>query len=220
MIPLRSTPLALALLLAFAGTGCSEEARQTAADAKATVAEATAEGGVVDRALAEARETMRAGNLTLGTTDALPKAELTPQGDLLINGVALPLNDEQRAAVLAYREELLAIGDAGISMGREGISIAGDALALAAAGILGGDTRTGEAAIEAKGKAMEAAGQALCERAKGLAATQDALSVLVPEIAPYLKSIDIQADCKVAGDGNEAEPPVEAPAPPTDTLST
>mgnify|MGYP002780850634 CR=1 FL=1 len=213
---LRSAPIALALLLAFSGTACTEEARQSVSEARATVAEATAEGGTIDRAFAEARESMRTENLTLSASDATAKAELTPQGDLLINGVEVPLNAEQRAAALAYREELLAIGEAGMAIGREGMDIAGDALALAAAGLFGGDTTPGEAAIEAKGKALEAAGVAICERVHGLAAAQERLSALVPEIRPYTESIDVNVDCSTVGKPADAPPGpegMEAAAP-------
>ena len=213
------TPIAVALLVALMSTACTEEARQTAAETKATVAEATAEGGTIDQAFAEAREKMQTENLTLSAGDASAKAELTPEGDVLINGVALPMTAEQRAAALAYRAELLAIGEAGMAMGREGMDIAGDALALAAKGVFGGDTSASEAAIEAKGKAMEAAGLALCERVQGLALAQERLSTLVPELKQYAKAIDIDADCNVADTTEDAEQQAEDSAVET-TVST
>lgn len=213
MTALRRSPLALVLLLSLVAAGCTEEARQSAAEAKAAVAEATAEGGTIDRALDEAREKLNTENLSLGGVDGLPKAELTPQGDLLINGVAVPMTPAQREAALAYREQLLAVAESGMAMGKDGVAIAGDALALAAAGLLGADTTLREAGIEAKGKAMEAAALALCERVEGLDAAQSRFAELMPEFKPYVKAIDISADCNVAGTTDDAEVQAEEAAP-------
>lgn len=208
------TPLAFALLLALAGTACTEVAdgaRQTAAEATQAAADATAkaasEGGVMSEAFAEAREKMQTQNLPLGAVDGLPKAELTPQGDLLVDGVAVPMTPVQRDAALAFRGEMLAIGEAGMVMGEKGAAIASDALALAATGLFGGDTREGEARIEAKGKAMEADAMKLCERVAGLEAAQTRLADLLPAFAPYAKAMNLEADCNRADE--------TPPAPPT-----
>lgn len=209
MNALSRTPLALVLIAALSGVACSEEARndarQATAEAKATVDDAVAQTGVVSEALAEAREKMKTENLPLGSADGLPKAELTPQGDVLINGVAVPMTPAQREAALAYRTEILAVADAGMVMGEKGVAIAGDALALAATGIFGGDTTEGEARIEAKGKAMEAEGLAMCQRVASLEIAQNRLAELLPAFQPYAKAMNVKADCNVADTSEDAE---------------
>lgn len=222
MNTLRRSTLVLALMLAVPIAGCSDDARSDANkavdDAQAAVNEAAAEGGAMSQAFAEAREKLRTENLPLSAGDGVPKAELTPQGDLLINGVAVPVNAEQREAVLAFRSETLAVADAGMAMGEKGVEIAGDALALAAKGIFGGDTAEGEARIEAKGKAMETEALALCERVVALEAAQDRLASVLPAFKPYAKAIDVEADCNVADTAKDAEQQAEdAAAAPAET---
>jgi hypothetical protein len=236
MIPFRSAPLALALVLAVGASGCAEQtqqaaaaiedakqtvedAKQTAEEAQQAIAEAKAEGGAISQAFAEAREKLQTENLPLSAGEGVPKAELTPQGDLLVGGVAVPMTPEQREAALAFRTEVLAVGDLGIAMGEKGVGLAGDALALAAKGIFGGDTAAGEAAIEAQGKAMEAEAKALCDRVEGLDAAQKRLAELLPAFAPYSNAIEINADCNVGDTAKDAERQAEDAAA-TDTVST
>ena len=220
----RLTTLTIALALALGSTACSEaanEARQTAAEATQTIADATAETGAVSEALAEARKELHDGNLPLSGGEGVPKAELTPQGDVLINGVALPMTAAQREAALAYRTEILAVADAGMVMGEKGAGIAGDALALAATGLFGGDTTAGEARIEAKGKAMEAEALALCRRVVGLESAQNRLAELLPEFKPYAGAMNIEGDCNEASTTKDAEQQAdEAATVPAATLST
>jgi len=214
----RLSPIALALTLALAGTACGEQARSTAQqiadEARQGVAEATAAGGEVDKALAEASRKLQEENLSLQVDGVGPKAELTPQGDLLINGTAVPLSAEQRDAALAYRKEVLAVAEAGMAIGRQGAAIGGEAAALAIESIFGGKTEGAEARIEAEAKKIEAAALALCDQVEGLELAQERLTALVPEFAPYAKSINVDTDCKSASEDTAAEPaaPAEAEA--------
>lgn len=210
----RLSPLALALTLALAGTACGEQARSTAQqiaeETRQGVAEATAAGGEVDQALAEARRKLQEENLSLQMEEGGPKAELTPQGDLLINGTAVPFNAEQREAALTYRKEVLAVAEAGMAIGRQGAAIGGEAAALAIESIFGGNAERAEARIEAEAKKIEAAALALCDQVEGLEVAQERLTALVPEFAPYAKSINVDTDCTSASDDTAAEPAAPA----------
>lgn len=199
----RIASLAFALALALGTTACSEQVQQAADQARQSIAQATAEVGAATTAIEEARRKLREANLRLGSEGQMPLAEITPQGDLLINRVALPMNEAQRAASLHYREQLLAVADAGMNMGQDGIALAGQAVSMAVAGLIGGDASTAIARIEAEAKNMETTALALCEQAKGLKAAQDSLAALMPEFAPYAKAIDVAGICK--GDAS-AEP--------------
>ncbi len=185
-------PIALALLLALVGTGCTEVANDLAN---------------------QAQQTLQAESLPLTGSDGAPRAELTAQGDLLIDGVAVPMSAAQRASALAYRAEVLAVAEIGMAMGKQGVAIAGDALALAAAGIFGGETQGIEARIEAKDKAMEAGARTLCERLNALAAAQKQLIAVLPEFKPYAKEIKVTADCAADDTTEGAETPTEAAEP-------
>lgn len=217
----RLSPIALALTFALAGTACGEQARSTAQqiadETRQGVAEATAAGGEVDKALAEASRKLHSENLSLQMEEGGPKAELTPQGDLLINGTAVPFTAEQREAALAYRKEVLAVAEAGMAIGKQGAAIGGEAAALAIESIFGGNPEGAEARIEAEAKKIEAAALALCDQVGGLEVAQEHLTALVPEFAPYAKSINVDTDCKSASDDTAAEPaaPVDGEAEAT-----
>lgn len=220
----RFSPLALALTLALAGTACGEQARSTAQqiadETRQGVAEATAAGGEVDKALAEASRKLHEENLSLQVEDGGPKAELTPQGDLLIDGTAVPFTAEQRDAALAYRKEVLSVAEAGMAIGRQGAAIGGEAAALAIESIFGGNPDGAEARIEAEAKKIEAAALALCDQVEGLEAAQERLTALVPEFAPYAKSINVDTDCTSTSDDTAAEPAAPAEGEAEATVSS
>lgn len=160
--------------------------------------------GLIDAALDEARAGIRQElaneNMSLGKgSNGEPRAEITPQGDLLIGGEAVPLDAGQRERVLAYRTELVAVAETGATLGLEGASLAKDAVGAALkASASGEDPATIEAGIQAKAEGMKASAQALCDRLPALHAAQQALAEAVPAFAPYagMDEQDI-ADCKV-----------------------
>lgn len=189
---------ALIVLLALACTACGDQVQQAKQEARQRLDESVAKvGDTVNQALGQAREKLQNENLTLGGGDRLPKAEVTPQGELLVNGVAVPLSEEQRNAMLAYREQLLALADAGMNLGAEGAQLAGQAVSQVA-GLLDGNVEEARAKLEAEAQRMAGAGLKLCEQAKGLEATQQQLAALIPEFAPYIGALRIDADCEGA----------------------
>ncbi len=196
-------------------TACTQEARQAATEAGETIKAATAETGEAAKAIAEAREKLKHENLTLGNEVQGPKAELTPEGDLLIAGKPVPMTQEQREAALAYRTELLEITDAGLVMGQQGVELAGEAVSQVVSGLFSGEAEKASAQIEAKGQEIAAAGLALCERLQGFGATQERFAALVPQFAPYAKAIEVHADCDAAAKELNA-----AEAPSTEAVGT
>lgn len=193
------SPLLLAIVLALAGTACGEQARDTAQkiadETRKGIAEATAPGGEVDQALAEARKKLHEENLPLGRDGQHPKAELTPAGDLLIGGTAVPMTTGQREAALAYRAKVLEIADAGMVIGQQGAALGGEAAALAIESLFKGHAEEATARIEAEAKKIETAARSLCREVEGLEAAQTRFATLVPEFAPYAKNIELTADC-------------------------
>lgn len=199
--PLRRHPLATAwLLVTLAATSaCTDRDRAEIghglSEARQAVETATAEDGTVARALAEARRKLHEENLGLGG-EGLPKAELTPQGELLIGGTAVPMDEAQREAALAYRAELLKVAEAGMGLGQQGAAIAGQAVTQVLGGLFTGKAEAAAARIEAEAKKIEEAALALCKDLERLEPAQARFAELVPEFRPYARKIQVDTDCK------------------------
>ena len=146
--------------------------------------------GVLSRIASEVREEVQkeveAGALTLNRgSDGLPKAELSPTGDLVIDGRTVAMTDAQRALAVSYRRELGEIAAAGAEIGMQGAELATQAMAEAARSLVDNDTKTLEERIEARAEGVRASARELCAQLPKLLAAQDALAAAVPEFAPY-----------------------------------
>lgn len=117
----------------------------------------------------------------------LPKAEITPAGDLIIGGKTVTATAAQRTHLLAYRNEIIAIANAGMNMGVHGADLASEALTNVPGLIFGGDEahKAFEAKMEAKGKEMEAQAKLLCQSLVPMLETQQQLAAIMPEFKPY-----------------------------------
>lgn len=136
-----------------------------------------------------ARAKLATENISLNRNDKqnLPKAEITPSGELLIEGKAVATTPEQKTLVLAYRAQLLEVVGDGMAIGMEGASIGIDAAAMALKGVLAGqsgDEIGKQVGSEAKAKLKPKVEQ-LCARMPGLFAAQQALSAKLPAFTPY-----------------------------------
>lgn len=150
----------------------------------------------------EVREAMATENIDIADNDETP-AEITPQGDLLIDGRKVDLTAEQRALVLEYRGHIAYMAETGAAIGVQGASIATDAIGLAFASVFSGTTDKVEAKIEAKAeKIAQQAVTELCGRMPAMMQTQQQLATSLPEFAPYadITQADID-DCR-DGDGH------------------
>lgn len=214
MKPFRSAHLPLALLLAGATlqTACNRDSEppQTQAANGSTAATGTAEDGFIARtartAMEKARQELAEGNISVGGAGSggsgvnvngfrfggensrsahLPKAEITPAGDLLIDGTAVTVDATQRQRLLAHRAQILAIADAGIEVGIQGVQLGAQAARGAIASALSGETEAFEARMEAEGAKIEAEAQKICERLPALLTSQQALAEALPEFQPY-----------------------------------
>ena len=158
-------------------------------------------GRQVEQALAEARKELHAGNLSIngdidisingkrfGKSDGhLPKAEISPQGELLIEGKTVETSAAQRQQLLIYRNQVLGIADAGMAIGSQGADLAGKALGGVFGAIFGGEQgqKDFEARMEAEGKKIEAEALKLCAQLPPLLASQQALAASLPAFKPY-----------------------------------
>ena len=95
------------------------------------------------------REKLATENITI-SNDGQGKAEITPQGDLLIEGRKVEIDEGQRRLLLDYRNEVSAIASAGMDVGTEGAKLATKAVTEAIGGIFSGKPEEIEARIEAQ----------------------------------------------------------------------
>lgn len=172
-LQIAALALLAAAVLAACGSGAPEESK----------------GGfdrVADRAVREIREEMATENIRLGRGHSdLPEAELTPQGDLVIDGKTLVLDPKQRELALAYRGHLAQVAETGARVGLDGAKLASKALTEAARAMVNGEDLDAEARIEADAEAIRANAKALCDHLPALHAAQQELAAAVPEFAPY-----------------------------------
>lgn len=197
--------LASSLLACVSLLGCSQPPAPAAPPSPpAAPSSDNAKGFIarqVDKALAEARKEMREGNLSIngdmdiningkqiGKTDnGLPKAEISPQGDLLIEGKVVAIDATQRQQLLAYRGQIIGIAEAGMAIGSQGADLAGKALGGAVGAIFGGEQGQAdfEKRMEAEGKKIEVEALKLCKQLPALLASQQALAGTLPAFKPY-----------------------------------
>lgn len=206
MSALRILPAALCLLLPLAApaadrepSGISDEIRRDLADARQEVR--------VE--LAKARQELEAGNLRLddgmhlgksGRPRAgLPQAEITPQGDFLIDGQAQAIDAGQRRELLAYRGLVVGIAQSGIDIGERGAEAAFGATRGSWAGLLfGAMTGSLERRVERNvAEQIEPAVRDLCRRLPAVMDSQQRLARDLPQFRPYatLEADDID-DCE------------------------
>lgn len=194
-----SLVLALALPLLAA---CQETPPPPAAPSTGTTAGSgepeTFIGRSVQKAIAEAREELRRENISISdgpninvngheinANQDLPKAEITPQGDLLIEGKPVAISPEQRQLLLEYRGDIIGVVEVGMAMGVKGADLAGQALSETLSGLLSGDTAQIEAKIEAEASKLEAEAVRLCAQLPPMLDTQQRLAASLPAFQPY-----------------------------------
>lgn len=131
-----------------------------------------------------------------GKADGRPKAELTPAGELLIEGRKVEANAEQQALLQQYRQQIEGVANSGMDIGAQGAELGVTAAKEALLGIFNGDTDGIEQRVEAEAEGIKAAVRELCDQLPAMKTTQDALAASMPEFRPYatLDQSDID-DC-------------------------
>lgn len=159
--------------------------------------------GIAEKARDGIREEMAKNDLDITQGVAgLPRASLTPQGDLVIDGKTIVLTPAQRERLMDYRSQLAAVAEAGADVGIQGAAVATAAMKEAAMAALSGNQAEVEARIKAQTDTIKVAAQALCDRLPALLEAQRAAAELVPEFKPYahMDETDIK-ECGAEVDG-------------------
>jgi len=203
----QATTLALAVAALPLLSACSQPASGggTTADVEARAPSETADAGAISGAihkeLEKARKELHEENIAIGgkgvnvsingteyagdPDDGRPRAEISPEGDLLIDGKPVGIDAGQRAQLLEYRREVVEIAEAGIAIGGKGVGLAESALRQAAGAIFTGKTDDMERSIEAEAMKLKAEAQVLCTKLPAMLATQQQLAASLPEFRPY-----------------------------------
>ncbi|MFC6841971.1 DUF2884 family protein [Xanthomonas theicola] len=135
------------------------------------------------------------GDITL-TVSGQPPATITRTGDLLIDGKQIAVSAEQHALLVAYREQLGAIGTQGQEVGKQGAALGVKAAGDALAGVISGNTDHVGENIEAQAEKLKQEALKICEQVAALRQAQDTLAQQLPTFRPYasLDASDI-SDC-------------------------
>lgn len=204
MKPQSILTAALCLLLPLAAqagdTGIATDIRTELADARKDVR--------VE--LTKARQELETENLRIDNSlqfgdsgrrqASLPRAEITPQGDFLIEGKQVAVDVTQRRRLLDYRARSLEIAKYGLEIGQRSADAALDAVGNGSiVGLLfGAFTGSLESRIERMVKQqIEPAVRGLCRQLPALRDSQQNLASSLPQFKPYatLEADDI-ADCE------------------------
>jgi hypothetical protein len=201
-------PVALCLLLPLAtqagdrDDGPGKEVRRDLVDARHEM----------QADLAKARAELETENLEVGNDfhfgkdgehesrdKSLPKAEITPRGDFLVDGKTVAINAAQRNQLLAYRGQVIDIARTGIDLGERGAEVALEAvdrplLSLIIGGLTGSLERRVEATVK---REIEPGMRQICSRLPALRVSQQQLAASLPQFRPYatLEADDV-ADCE------------------------
>ena len=204
----------LAVIPALAA--CSTDSKPAPANDSAAAADEprTALGRTVANALEEARQEMATENISVsgdmdiqvGDThinrdrprdaegNPLPKAEISPEGDLLIDGKAVAVTPEQRTMLLDYRSHILDVVSTGMTLGAKGADLGMEAAGGAIKSIFTGEMDEFEQRIEAQAAAIETEALKICDRLPAMLASQQALAASLPEFRPYATMTEADID--------------------------
>ncbi|BFI96358.1 MAG: hypothetical protein RSP_18680 [Rhodanobacter sp.] len=216
--------LALALLLPL--TACSQSSDGNSSD---NVAQAMKEvqkqtspsviGAEVQKGIDQAKRELRTQDIDVNdvhihgdgkdthddSDSKLPKAVITPQGNLVIAGKPVDATPEQHALLVDYRQQIIDIADAGMDIGASGADLGVSAAKQAILGAFTGKSdKEIEASIKPQTDKIEAAALQLCKRMPDLLASQQKLAAAMPAFKPYatMKQKDVDDCGKDITDGN------------------
>ncbi len=152
--------------------------------------------GEIHKAMQEAKQELATKNIEVNSVhvgdnqhhdnDSRPKAEITPQGDLLIAGKKVPATPAQQTLLMDYRQQIVGIAETGMDIGAQGADLGLNAAKEGVWGALTGKSdKDIEAAIKPQTDKIEAAAARLCQRMPELLSTQQKLAAAMPEFRPY-----------------------------------
>lgn len=201
---LLTTALALLVLPlgAQAGTTGSEVSQELAEarrEVKTDLSKARAELDTENLEVGNSFRFGKDGKRKPSSDNTLPKAEITPGGDFLIEGKAVAIDAKQRQQLLSYRGLVVDIAKDGIEAGETAAMATIEAADVSMFRlIVGGLSGSLERRIERTVKQhIEPMVRQICRRLPEVLASQQQLSASLPEFRPYatLEPDDVE-DCE------------------------
>lgn len=196
--------LALILLLSLAACGPSQQngsgpgGDNHVAQATTNAGERTSPSivsGAIHTGIEKAKQELATRNIDVNSIhmrgnrpqeDSRPKAEITPQGDLLIAGRKVAATPEQHALLSNYRTQIVGVAEAGMDIGAQGADLGLDAAKQALWGAFHGKSdKQIDAAIKPQAAKIKDAAVQLCRRLPDLLASQQKLAQAMPAFRPY-----------------------------------
>ena len=174
----RTLATAAALLLCLPLVACGERPQTKTPEADTSL------GHEVRKATDQARKELSENNISVSSKDGV-KVEISPAGDLLIDGKAVAIDVAQRRLLLQYREQMVKVAEAGIEIGVQGANLGARAAGEAIKGIFSGNTDQIEQRVNAEAKKLEERATQICDQLPALLATQQQLAAAIPEFKPY-----------------------------------
>jgi hypothetical protein len=197
---MRLRLIAFALLSTSMLAACGEKAAP--ADAKGANQDDAALDHEIQKDLTEiASDSIR----LYGGRDQI-RASIAQNGDFKVGGKTVAVDDAQRARLLAYRKELVALAQAGAELSARSADVATDKIGSAIENVFDGE-KPGEAPEESKPgvEKMNASAQRVCDTLPALVREQQALAASLPEFAPYANFSPSDVDaCNGASIANDA----------------
>jgi hypothetical protein len=227
IIPMKTSLLVFGALAAVSmlAAGCGRNQATQASSTQGAPADGpqSALGRMVASAIGDAKAKLAKENINLNgefydgghhnvighvgrkdPSDTRPDAELTPSGDLLIDGKPVPVNAQQHAMLVQYRQALMAVAERGMALGVQGADLGGQAVGEVFKGLMSGNTDQIDKNINAKASRLEAEATLLCKDLRPVQELQQQLAATLPQFAPYatMKASDIDDCGKHRGSGN------------------
>lgn len=219
---MKRTSLALALCLALPATqaiaaihdGTDSRHDQTSGSVSGEISREMADARKEIRTeMARARQELETENLDVGNslkisgrgkikaqdTKSLPKAEITPQGDFLIDDKAVIIDTHQRRELLAYRDLVIDIAGSGIDIGERAALAAINEVdrglfSLMVSALSGSLERRVERLVK---ETVQPAVERICHRLPEVVESQQRLATSLPAFAPYANlAMEDVADCE------------------------
>lgn len=182
MSHLRTTGLLLtAALLAACGDGTSHTSIITSNSSSLV------DGGI----------TLHHDKVTLHVHGA-PNAVIDAEGNLAIERKPVAIDAAQRALLLDYYRNTLAVQQHGIATGKAGVAIAGEAIGSVVKGLASGDTDGIGKEVDAEAGKVELEAKKICGDLANIKAAQDSLASQLAAFKPYAAIVDDSAvaDCR------------------------
>ena len=184
---MKMTRAATVLACIVLAAGCGRDTPPDVPAPQDTGADSRTANRTLGKLAAKVRTKLESQDITLKATDQHGKASITPQGDLVIEGRRIAVDDTQRKLLLQYRAGIIDIAATGTDIGMQGADFGLRAAGKALRGVLSGDGGKIEDEINADARRFEASARRICNHLPSLFDAQRQLVAQLPEFAPYAK---------------------------------